>query len=85
MEDLRFFDASGTQMLAHEIEVWNESGDSYVWVKVPVIDGNSAADSITMVYGNPDAADGQDPEGVWGSDYDLVYHLNENARYAPCQ
>ena len=33
-EDLRFYDADGT-LLSHEIETWNESGDSFVWVKVP--------------------------------------------------
>ncbi|NND90634.1 MAG: DUF2341 domain-containing protein, partial [Granulosicoccus sp.] len=35
--DLRFIDADGT-ILAHEIETWNESGDSYVWVKIPLVD-----------------------------------------------
>ena len=34
-EDLRFFDGTGTRPLAHEIELWDESGTSYVWVKVP--------------------------------------------------
>ena len=49
--DLRFIDADGT-MLAHEIETWNESGDSYVWVKIPQVDGSSNTDSIVMYYGN---------------------------------
>ena len=35
-QDLRFVDADGT-LLAHEIESWDESGTSYVWVKVPQI------------------------------------------------
>ena len=40
-QDLRFYDADGTTKLAHEIEQWNELGNSYVWVKVPQIDASS--------------------------------------------
>jgi VCBS repeat-containing protein len=76
-DDLRFFDQDGT-LLAHEIEVWNESGTSYVWVKVPQIDASSDTDSIVMYYGNADVVgNGQDAAGVW-SNYQAVYHLNEN-------
>ena len=39
-QDLRFVDGNGT-LLAHEIESWNESGTSYVWVSVPQIDASS--------------------------------------------
>ena len=49
--DLRFFDANGNA-LAYDIEEWNESGDSYVWVKVPQITGGSNTDTITMYWGN---------------------------------
>ena len=76
-DDLRFFDQDGTA-LAHEIEVWNEAGTSYVWVKVPQIDANSSTDSIVMYYGNAGViGNGQDPIGVW-SDYRAVYHLHED-------
>lgn len=37
--DLRFSDGSGTLELSYEIESWNTSGTSYVWVKVPVLVG----------------------------------------------
>ena len=50
-QDLRFVDADGT-LLAHEIETWNESGTSYVWVSVPQIDASSGSDYIWMYYGN---------------------------------
>ena len=43
-QDLRFFDTDGTP-LAYEIEEWNESGDSLVWVRVPRIDAGSSTDS----------------------------------------
>ena len=76
-DDLRFFDSDGTA-LAHEIEVWDESGTSYVWVKIPQIDASSDTDSIHMYYGNLSVVgDGQDAAEVW-SDYRAVYHLNED-------
>ena len=78
-QDLRFYDADGITLLAHEIESWNESGDSYVWVKVPQIDGSSSADYIWMYYGNDGASDGQDPNNVWDSNYQGVWHLDETS------
>jgi VCBS repeat-containing protein len=75
-EDLRFFDANGTS-LVYEIEEWNEAGDSFVWVKVPQIDGLSDADFIWMYYGNAGASPGQTPTGVWSNSYAGVWHLDE--------
>ena len=77
-QDIRFVDPDGL-LLAHEIEEWNEAGTSYVWVKVPQIDGGSNTDYIWMYYGNPKAPDGQDPEGVWAGDYRMVYHLADSS------
>ena len=77
-QDLRFTDSNGTTELAYEIEEWNESGTSYVWVRVPQIDQNSDTDYIYMYYGNNSAEDNQDAEGVWNEDdYSFVYHFNE--------
>lgn len=77
-QDIRFVDSDGETVLSHEIEQWDESGTSYIWVKVPQIDGGSDADFVWMYYGNPDASDGQDPAGVWNEGYRMVYHLDEN-------
>ncbi len=71
--DLRFTDPDGT-VLPHEIEVWNEGGESFVWVRVPQIEANSDSDFVWMIYGNPDALDRQDPATLW-SEYEAVYHL----------
>ena len=49
-EDLRFTDPDGA-LLKYEIEVWDELGTSYVWVKVPEIDASSNSDFIWMYYG----------------------------------
>ncbi|MEM8672094.1 MAG: DUF2341 domain-containing protein, partial [Planctomycetota bacterium] len=77
-QDLRFFDADGTA-LAYEIEEWNESGESFVWVRIPRIDAGSSSDSITIYYGNASAAAGESPESVWNSEFTLVQHFNETS------
>ncbi len=76
-QDLRFVDADGTTVLDHEIEEWNESGTSYVWVEVPQIDGSSNTDYIILYYGNAGAADGQDVTGTWDN-YIGVWHLHDD-------
>lgn len=57
-QDIHFVDFDGFTVLAHEIEEWNEGGDSYVWVNVPRIDGNSNADYIWTYFGNTSVGDG---------------------------
>ena len=76
-QDIRFVDADDTTVLAHEIERWDEAGSSYVWVRVPQIDGGSNADYIWMYYGNPAALDGQNAAAVWDADFKMVQHLEE--------
>jgi len=73
--DLRFFAADGTP-LAYDIEEWNETGNSYVWVKVPQITAGSVTDAITMYYGNAAAPAGANPEAVWGGTYRVVQHMD---------
>lgn len=75
-EDIRFIDADGSSVLSHEIETWNEGGESIVWVKVPQVDGSSNSDYIMMYYGNGSAPDGQDAQNVWDADFFLVWHCN---------
>lgn len=75
-EDIRFVDPDGT-VLSYEIESWDESGASIVWVKVPQIDGGSTTDYIWMYYGNSSATDGQNAADVWSNGYELVMHLDE--------
>ena len=64
-------------VLDHEIETWDESGDSLVWVKVPRVDGSSSTDRIWVYYGNTGASDGQDAANVWSNGYVGVWHLSE--------
>lgn len=76
-QDIRFTDSNGTTLLSYEIEKWNETGTSYVWVKVPSIDINSNTDYIYAYYGNTTATDGQAATSVWDSNYKAVWHLKE--------
>jgi hypothetical protein len=77
-EDIRFVDSDDATVLDYEIEIWNESGSSIVWVKVPLIDGGSMTDHIWMYYNNTLASDAQNPAGVWGNGYVGVWHLDED-------
>jgi len=49
--DLRFIDADGSTELNYEIEYWNTSRYSYIWVNVTGITGSSSTDHIWMYYG----------------------------------
>ena len=82
--DLRFFDANGNA-LAYDIEEWNESGDSYVWVKVPQITGGSNTDTITMYWGNAAATSAEDASAVWSNGYAAVHHLHDDFNDATVQ
>lgn len=58
--DIRFADADGN-LVPHEIESWNPSGTSYVWVKVPSLAGTATA--LTMYFGADDP-EHPDPESA---------------------
>jgi hypothetical protein len=75
-QDIRFLTTSRS-VLDHEIELWNESGESVVWVRVPQIDGGSSDNYIWMYYGNSGASDGQDGENVWDDNYMVVLHMDQ--------
>jgi len=77
-QDIRFTDTDGSD-LAYEIESWDETGTSWVWVKVPQIDINSSTDYIYLYYGNTSATDHQQATSVWDSNYKGVWHLKESS------
>ena len=78
-QDVRFVDADNLTILPHEIEKWDESGSSYVWVKVPQVDAASTTDCIYMYFGNPSAGDGQSAAGVWDTNFKMVHHFRETS------
>jgi len=71
--DIRFLNVGcgiDGETLPYEIEVWNESGESTIWVKVNISDGKT----ISVYYDNPLAYDNQNPSEVW-KDYKGVWHF----------
>jgi VCBS repeat-containing protein/predicted outer membrane repeat protein len=72
--DLRFVDGDGT-LLDYEIESWDESGTSRVWVRIPQIDAASNTDFVWMYYGNTSAANVQNSGAVW-TNQEAVLHMN---------
>src|SRR3990167_5443494 len=77
-QDIRFTDTDGSD-LAYEIEKWDETGTSWVWVKVPQIDINSSTDYIYLYYGNTSATDHQQATSVWDSNFSMIQHLKETS------
>ena len=73
--DLRFSDAEGN-LLSHEIDTWDTTGESLVWVKVPSFNADVV---ITAHYG---FTGGQLPSvtasDVWSADYVGVWHMKES-------
>jgi hypothetical protein len=63
--DLRFTDAVYTAVLPHEIEAWNTSGFSRVWVRVPSLVSNTV---IRAFWSNLEA---EQPESasVWDAGF----------------
>jgi hypothetical protein len=64
-------------LLPHEIEVWDASGSSYVWVRVPQIPAGPAFERIWMYYECTDLGPAN-PTAVWDSSHAGVWHLHEN-------
>jgi ethanolamine utilization microcompartment shell protein EutS len=76
-QDIRFVDSDGSTLLNYEIEKWDETSTSTVWVKVPQISSASSTDYIWMYYNNPGATDNSTTTGVWDSSFRFVHHLND--------
>ena len=77
-DDLRFAAADGTTTLAYEIEKWDPSGTSLVWVQVREF---SAGTHIWVYWGN--AGEATAPAyttngATWSSGFEAVYHLAES-------
>ena len=71
--DLIFLDADDATELDYEIESWDESGESIIWVRVPTL--QSGTDTIYMYYGKSGESSHENKAGVWGSEVYAVWHL----------
>ena len=74
--DIRFADAAGN-LIPHEIDTWDASGESLVWVRLPAV---ASGATFTMYFGadDPGAAAA---ESVW-SRYAVVIHGGSSAANA---
>lgn len=70
--DLAFTDMAG-EVIPHEIDTWNESGESLVWVKVPTLARGTV---IRCYYGNSSYSSAVVATNVW-SDFTGVWHMSE--------
>ena len=73
--DLRFSDENGN-LIPHEIDTWDTSDESTVWVKVPTL---TRTTQITAHYGCLRPVRPLDPKNVWSNGYAGVWHLGEGA------
>ena len=69
--DLRFADAE-LNPLPFEVEKWNPSGESLVWVSLPTMSNGT---TFTMYFGGTPSVE-NDPKDVW-TDYVGVWHMSE--------
>ena len=72
-----FTDAGGTP-IPHDIDTWNTSGDSFVWVKIPTL---TTGTEIVMHWSD-DASDVQTASGNVWTDFVGVWHMNETGTTA---
>jgi hypothetical protein len=78
-DDIRFTLSDGTTLLDHEIEIFDTTPgieELTAWVRVPGISSDTDT-TIYLYYGNADATNQENPEGVWDGNYVMVQHLNE--------
>ncbi|MEM7390789.1 MAG: DUF2341 domain-containing protein, partial [Verrucomicrobiota bacterium] len=78
--DLRIYDGMNGDPLNYEIDTWDVSGTSLIWVKVPTL--NSPTNSVRLRWSNP--AFTNQPAyttngAVWSAGYAGVWHFNQAA------
>jgi hypothetical protein len=76
--DLRFTDASGQILCPYEIDTWNTSGTSRIWVQVPSI--SSSTNYIIAYWGNPALTNPASftTNGATWANFSTVLHLKES-------
>ncbi|MBR1921933.1 MAG: DUF2341 domain-containing protein, partial [Kiritimatiellae bacterium] len=70
--DLEVLDTAGNS-LPYEIDTWDATGESLVWVRMPVFEDGA---KLTVVYGRSTFDGTTQSSSVW-SEYTGVWHLNE--------
>jgi hypothetical protein len=76
--DVRFADSAGNA-IPFEIEQWS-AASAAIWVRVPVIRGNSGTNKVRLYWGKTGAASASRDSAVFNlsNGYEAVFHLSEN-------
>jgi concanavalin A-like lectin/glucanase superfamily protein/uncharacterized protein DUF2341 len=79
--DIGFYaDSGGTMKLKWEVEKYDgTTGNLIAWVKIPSV--SSSSDTVFyLMYGNSSInTDQSDPPNTWDSNFEGVWHMNDNA------
>ena len=78
-DDILFMDGDGVaNKLDHEIELYQASSPAHLvaWVRIPLL-SSSTDTTIYLYYGKPGTSSKENPEGVWDTSFDGVWHLDE--------
>ncbi len=75
--DLAFTSEDGLQIYDHEIESWDESGTSFIWVRVPSL---TALSKLRIWWGKSgeSAPTPTARAATWSSGFGGVWHLNQS-------
>ena len=73
--DIQFTDETGSTVYPHEVDTWNPSGESLVWVRLPQL---ATGAKFRMYYGDETVTANTSATDVW-TGYDLVCHVSGNA------
>jgi hypothetical protein len=75
--DLAFTSEDGLQVFDHEIESWDESGTSFIWVRVPTL---TAQSKLRIWWGKSGESTPSAPAraATWSSGFGGVWHLNQS-------
>lgn len=74
-DSIRFWLLDNTTELDYEIELWDNTGDSYVWVNITRIE-NHVDTSFLMFYNNSGVPNNQNKQNVWDTNFMAIYHMN---------
>ena len=77
-DDLWFEDSDGN-LIPHDVDTWNETGDSYVWVRIPSLSNGA---KIVMHWGTARTAEQTCTSADTWAGYVGVWHMNETGTTA---
>lgn len=78
-QDIRFSAADGSH-LDYQIERWDSAqARAEVWVKFPVLLGNTAGQAFKMHWGKANAPDSSDGPAVFSFNFTGIWHMGEGA------